>query len=112
MPRDLGYPDESDIKPYRVRGCSMEGKYYDGDIVWVYTRYRKIDLNRFGIFHVEGCIYIKKMGYDKLISVNPDYDDISLNKEMDEDDWYVIGAVIDCMSKEEFEEILNIQWAK
>ncbi|MGN0667319.1 MAG: helix-turn-helix domain-containing protein [Huintestinicola sp.] len=64
-----------------VDGDSMEPKFHDGDFVLV-RQQPAVDIGQIGIFDVDGKGYIKKFDGDYLISLNPDYDDISLlNKE-------------------------------
>ncbi|MBQ5320295.1 MAG: helix-turn-helix domain-containing protein [Oscillospiraceae bacterium] len=65
----------------KVDGSSMEPKFYDGDYVLI-RQQPAVDIGQIGIFDVDGKGYIKKFDGDKLISLNPDYDDISLvNRE-------------------------------
>jgi len=59
----------------RVAGRSMEPKIYDGDIVLIRDQ-PAVDVNEIGLFTVDDLGYIKKMGPDRLISINPDFDDI------------------------------------
>lgn len=59
----------------RVSGNSMEDKYYDGDIVLIETC-PDIDIGEIGLFTVNDKGYIKKRGKDRLISLNPDCDDV------------------------------------
>jgi hypothetical protein len=56
---------------------------------------------------VDGDLYIKKMGDGELISINPDYNDISLNEYIE---LIILGRIVDRMSKEEFDEIQSIVW--
>lgn len=64
-----------------VHGNSMEPKFNDGDYVLV-RQQPAVDIGQIGIFYVEGKGYIKKFEGDTLVSLNPDYDDISLvNRE-------------------------------
>lgn len=65
----------------RVSGDSMNPEYCDGDIVLVETC-PTVNIGEIGIFVVDGEGYIKQYGGDKLISLNPDYPNISLkNRE-------------------------------
>lgn len=58
-----------------VQGDSMEPKLHDGD--WILVRQQpSVDVGQIGLFIVDGNGYVKKQGEDRLISVNPDYDDI------------------------------------
>ena len=62
-----------------VSGNSMEPQYHSGDKVLVKLQ-PSIEQGEIGIFIVDGCGYIKKLGYNELISVNEDYDNIPLNE--------------------------------
>lgn len=59
----------------QIHGDSMEPEYANGDIVLVKAQ-PQIDVGQIGIFTVNDMGYIKKLGTDRLISVNPEYDDI------------------------------------
>lgn len=59
----------------RVFGNSMEPKYFDGDIVLIETC-PIVEIGEIGIFIVDDQGYIKKRGEDRLISLNPEYDDV------------------------------------
>lgn len=74
----------------RVSGNSMEPVYHDGDMVLIASQ-PTVELGETGIFIVNDEGYIKKFGGDKLISLNPDYDDIMLNED---DSFYCKGKVI------------------
>lgn len=58
-----------------VDGDSMSPMYESGDNVLVNTR-SDVAVGDIGIFIVDNSGYIKKLGTDRLISVNPEYDDI------------------------------------
>lgn len=58
-----------------VDGDSMEPLYNNGDNVLVSTT-AEVCIGDVGIFIVDGNGYIKKLGENRLISVNPEYDDI------------------------------------
>ena len=65
-----------------VKGHSMEPKFYDGDTVLVREQ-PSVDIGEIGLFVVDGNGYIKKQGIDRLISLNPDFDDIYPNEFSD-----------------------------
>lgn len=76
-----------DIPEYRkaayavkVNGKSMEPHYKDGDILLIEPTC-KIDVGEIGIFNVDGKAYVKKLGKEKLISLNKGYDDIQLTED-------------------------------
>ena len=65
-----------------VSGDSMEPQYHNGDKVLVKLQ-PTVEQNEIGIFIVDNCGYIKKLGVNELISVNKDYDNIPLNEYND-----------------------------
>ncbi len=73
-----------------VNGHSMEPKFNDGDLVLVRTQ-PAVDVGEIGIFIVNGNGFIKKQGEDKLISLNPDYDDVEISEW---DEVYCKGKVL------------------
>ena len=58
-----------------VDGDSMEPLYKNGDNVLVSTA-AEVQIGDIGIFIADGNGYIKKLGEDRLVSVNPKYKDI------------------------------------
>ena len=60
----------------------VEPEYSDGEIVLVKTQ-PQINIGQIGIFTINDMGYIKKLGTDRLISVNPEYDDICFEEEQD-----------------------------
>lgn len=64
----------------RVSGDSMEPVYHNGDIVLV-KQADTIDEGEIGIFVVNGEGFIKKLGRDCLVSLNPAYKDIPLHED-------------------------------
>lgn len=66
----------------KVDGDSMEPEFCDGDFVLV-RQQPAIDEGQIGIFDVDGKGYIKKLGKNRLISLNPNYSDIVLNEYTD-----------------------------
>lgn len=63
----------------RVSGNSMETKFYDGDIVLVETC-PSVEIGEIGIFIVNDEGFIKKRGEDRLISLNPECDDVIIHE--------------------------------
>ena len=63
----------------RVSGDSMEPKFSDGDKVFI-KRNDAVEIGEIGLFYVDGGIYIKKQGYNELISLNPQYSPILVNE--------------------------------
>lgn len=74
----------------RVSGNSMEPAFSDGDIVLVETC-PNVEIGEIGIFIVNGEGFIKKLGTNRLISLNPEYDDVPFH---DEDAIYCRGRVL------------------
>ena len=58
-----------------IQGHSMEPKFHDGDIALI-RQQPSVGVGEIGLFVVDGKGYIKKQGPDRLISLNPDYDDV------------------------------------
>lgn len=73
-----------------VDGESMEPMYKDGDNVLVNTL-AEVNVGDIGIFIADGNGYIKKLGDNRLISINPEYDDIYPSKYSD---FRCIGKVL------------------
>lgn len=61
-----------------VTGRSMEPMFYDGDELYVRLQ-PDIEIGEIGIFVMEDNGYVKEKGEDRLISLNPDYEDIYPN---------------------------------
>ena len=95
------------VIPMYVRGDSMEPKYFDGDIIWVDTRDKSINIHQIGVFDTEDGRVVKKMGVNELISLNPKYPDIELNEYID---FSTYGKVIDVIRSEQLEEWQNAKW--
>lgn len=73
-----------------VDGNSMLPDFSDGDKVFVRLQ-PSVCENDIGIFFVDGCGYIKKMGNNELISTNPEFDNIPI---YDYTNFRCIGKVI------------------
>lgn len=85
-------PDESEYDTIAiVVGHSMEPKIKNGDFLFIKLK-NQVDLNKIGIFKVDGENYVKKLKSDRLESLNKDYDDIQLSEE---NDIRTIGEVVD-----------------
>ena len=56
-----------------VNGDSMEPLYSDGDIVFV-EHTTSLHTGDIGIFQKDNNIYIKQVGENRLVSLNPNYD--------------------------------------
>ncbi|MBR2908396.1 MAG: helix-turn-helix domain-containing protein [Clostridia bacterium] len=63
----------------RISGDSMNPRYKDGDILMV-QKCDHIEQGELGIFVLDNAGYFKKYGGDRLISLNPDYEDILLSR--------------------------------
>lgn len=75
----------------RVSGNSMEPRFYDGDIVLVKEQ-STVNPGEIGIFVLNDEGYIKLFGGNRLISINPDYEDIKIT---DSDSLYCQGKVLE-----------------
>lgn len=64
----------------KVSGDSMEPLYHDGDAILV-QRKAEVEQGEIGVFIIDGCGYIKKLGHNELISVNPEYNNITLTPD-------------------------------
>jgi len=106
IPKEESY-ESDDVIPLYVRGDSMEPKYYDGDIIWVDTSNKSVDLHQIGVFDLEYGRVVKKMGVNKLISLNPHYPDIKLNEFID---FYTLGKVVSVLRKDEIQTWQRAQW--
>ncbi|HFU4116156.1 TPA: helix-turn-helix domain-containing protein [Streptococcus suis] len=83
-------PDESKYDTVAVVvGHSMEPKIKNGDFLFIKLK-DQVDLNKIGIFQVDGENYVKKLKSDHLQSLNPDYDDIQFTEDM-----RTIGEVVE-----------------
>lgn len=85
-------PDESEYDTIAiVVGHSMEPKIKNGDFLFIKLK-NQVDLNKIGIFKVDGENYVKKLKSDRLESLNKDCDDIQLSEK---NDIRTIGEVVD-----------------
>jgi len=64
----------------RVAGDSMEPRFQDSDIVLIKSQ-PIINQGEIGIFILNNEAYIKELGYNELISKNPEYDPILISEE-------------------------------
>ena len=63
-----------------VSGNSMEPKYYDGDILIIEDS--PVLQGEIGLFTLDGNGYVKKLGKNELLSLNPDYSPIPIEEEI------------------------------
>ena len=85
-------PDEKDYDTVAVVvGHSMESKIKNGDFLFIKLK-DQVDLNKIGIFQVDGENYVKKLKNDCLESLNKDYDNIPITADTD---FRTIGEVVD-----------------
>ncbi|MEE0963920.1 MAG: S24 family peptidase [Ruminococcus bromii] len=73
-----------------VRGDSMQPKFFDGDFILI-KKQDSIYEDEIGVFIINGESYIKKMGRNELISLNPAYNPIKLNEF---DNIFCVGKVL------------------
>ncbi|HHJ8522157.1 TPA: helix-turn-helix domain-containing protein [Streptococcus pyogenes] len=85
-------PDEKDYDTVAVVvGHSMEPKIKNGDFLFIKLT-DQVDINKIGIFQVNGENYVKKLKNDHLQSLNPKYADITLSES---DNFRTVGEVVD-----------------
>ena len=85
-------PDESQYDTIAiVVGHSMEPKIKNGDFLFIKLT-NSVDLNKIGIFQVNGENYVKKLKDGHLESLNKEFDDIKLSED---DEIRTIGEVVD-----------------
>ncbi|HEM3578318.1 TPA: helix-turn-helix transcriptional regulator [Streptococcus suis] len=83
-------PDQKDFDTIAIAvGHSMEPKIKNGDFLFIKLK-DQVDLNKIGIFQVDGENYVKKLKSDHLESLNKDYDNIQFTENM-----RTIGEVVD-----------------
>ena len=58
----------------------MEPLYNDGDVLLIEPTC-EVQIGEIGIFNVNGQAYVKKLGKDKLISLNKGYGDVPLTED-------------------------------
>lgn len=89
--------DEDTLKSdyvLRVSGNSMEPRYYDGDLVLV-KQQQSVEEGEAGIFSYNNDGYIKIFGGDRLISLNPEYEDKIIGEN---DQFFCLGKVMGILS--------------
>lgn len=89
---DDSYPDFIEVKKseltenanfaVKINGKSMMPHFKDGDVVLVRSQ-PYVNVGEIGIFVIDGNGYIKERGDDRLISINPEYDDIYFEEDQD-----------------------------
>lgn len=82
----------------QISGDSMLPRFKNKDIVLVRSQ-PEIDIGEIGVFIIDGDGYIKKRGKDRLISINPEYDDIYFKEGQD---IRCKGLVIGTLEEEDF----------
>lgn len=66
----------------KINGNSMLPRFKDNDIVLVRSQ-PTVEVGEIGIFIIDGDGYIKERGSDRLISINPEYDDVHFKEGQD-----------------------------
>lgn len=74
----------------RVNGDSMEPDYGDGELIWV-QKTKEVRVSELGIFYVDGEVFFKELGRNKLISHNTKYYPIHLS---DVTEFRILGKVV------------------
>lgn len=81
--KDIEIPDIPEYKNVSyaigVNGSSMEPAFYDGDILLIEAT-RELQIGDIGIFQISNECYVKKLGENELISLNPEATNIPLNE--------------------------------
>lgn len=75
----------------KVRGDSMSPMYNDGDIVFVKSL-KLIEPGQIGVFLINGEGYLKQWQGNRLLSLNPQYEPITINEN---DEFMAVGKVVD-----------------
>lgn len=86
---DDSIPNDTDYA-VRVKGDSMQPKFFDGDILFVREQ-QTLNDGEIGIFSLNGEAYVKKLINGSLVSLNSKYEPIRLAES---DDLRVFGKVI------------------
>jgi phage repressor protein C with HTH and peptisase S24 domain len=73
----------------------MEPKYHDGDILLV-EECNSVSVGELGIFILDGFGFFKQYAGDRLVSLNPEYDDIYLG---DYEEIMCCGKVVGSMRR-------------
>lgn len=79
-----------------VDGHSMEPMIYDGDIILI-RQQPSVDVGEIGLFTADDKGYVKKQGKDRLISINPECEDVFPNEY---DTVFCRGKVIGVLNPE------------
>ena len=64
-----------------VQGDSMEPKFHEGDIILV-SMTQPVEVGDIALVTMDGCGYVKKIGHDELISLNPKYAPIPMTEDI------------------------------
>lgn len=64
-----------------VSGDSMEPEFYDGDLICV-KKQPSVEVGEIGIFAINSELFVKKLGANGLISLNPKYDIIKKSPDI------------------------------
>jgi phage repressor protein C with HTH and peptisase S24 domain len=74
----------------RVSGDSMEPRFVDGQIIFIKEQ-QVLNFGDVGIFSINGDAYVKKLGNDEFISLNPIYKPIKIKEH---DYIHIFGKVL------------------
>lgn len=66
-----------------IKGNSMSPKFNNGDVILVKDQ-SSVDIGQICVYNINNSGYVKKYGGDKLISLNPEYDDIIIPSGVDD----------------------------
>lgn len=95
--KDAGLIDPKTMFGVPVSGNSMEPDFHDGDIL-VVQQNAEVHIGEIGLFTLGTEGYVKKMGIETLISINPKYKPIKIPR----DEYFKCnGKVIDTLDPED-----------
>ena len=82
-------PSDADFA-LRVSGDSMEPLLLDGQLIYVKVQ-PTLEVGEIGVFGLNGDSYVKMLGHNELLSVNPGYDPIKISEF---DTVHIFGKVV------------------
>ena len=89
MEVDETVPEDADFA-VKVSGDSMEPRFIDGQIIFVKEQ-QMLNVGEIGVFELNGDSYLKKLGHNEFVSLNPRYNPIKIREY---DSVHVFGKVV------------------
>jgi len=74
----------------KISGDSMEPRFLDGQVIYIKEQ-KTLNVGEIGIFSLNGDSYVKKLGRNELISLNPRYEPIAIREF---DFLHIFGKVV------------------